>query len=280
MEVNKRTLIALSIVLALTLAVTACATPTPTPTSTPTPTLTAEGILARAREAMGKVQSYRYSANIMVESDEGVQEGMMSVEWAAPDRLYMKFEGFGEAAGQVNELIVVGERVFARGSDYRDRAWEEQSSGGPKAYGARLTMSSHPNLLPDHKLQDLRMLGGETVRGVAVFHIRGARTTETTLPPDPGGEAKEEEISHSTPPPGQSPESRHIMTMEYSLFISKSDYRVLRMLVDVSMVFYPPSAPGGEVKEEEISHLTQRVTYDFYDYDESVTIELPDVSGE
>ena len=182
---------------------------------------------------MGKVQSYGYSADILVETDEGVQEGVMSVEWAAPDRFHMKGEGLGEAAGQVNEVIIVGERVFTRDSSHAEGAWEEQPPEGPRAQGARLAMSSHRDLFPYRELENLQMLEDETVRDVAVFHIRGTRTTATGVPP--------------TPTPGEVPEVRQVTATEYDLFISKSDYLLLRMGVnmDMTVYFYTPSDSGG-----------------------------------
>lgn len=108
------------------------------------------------------------------------------------------------------------------------------------------------------------MLEDETVDGAAVFHIRGTRTKETGVP--------------STPNPEEVPDIRQVTTMEYDLFIGKSDYLLMRMAVvmDLTVYFYTPSDSGDKQAEVEETHIAQQITYDFYDYDEPVHIEIPE----
>ena len=253
MEVRGKGLTALTIVLALVLAAAACAR------ATPTPPPTAEEVLSRARDAMSEVQSYRFSADMGGEGEEGMKSVAVSGEWASPDRLHIRLEKRGEDAGDVNGVIAVGERTFVRDSDYTDGAWQEQE---PEPAGEVRPPFDIPS---SDDLSDLQMLEDEMINGVSASHVRAMLMTASPVP--------------SRPPSDEASQDDQMVTVVYDFFVSKADYRLLRVKMDIDMFMPPSIKPGEEPDEEQEVHITSRVTYDLYDYNEPTTIEVPEVNG-
>jgi hypothetical protein len=215
----------------------------------PTPTPTVEEVLDQARAAMGGAQSYRFSIDMESESDGRLQKAVVSGEWAGPDRLRVKIEEVGSDEGHVNEVIVIGERTFVRDSDYTDGAWQEQQ---PEAMG-RVGIFDVPD-----DLTGLQMLEDETIHGGVAFHIRGIQ-----------------DILPITGTPIKGTEQGRF-TMVYDLFISKSDYRPLRVMIDANMVIPLPAGADGSSGEEIGRNTNSRYVADFFDYNELVNIEPPE----
>ena len=226
-------------ILAAALAVTACARATPT-----TPPTT-EGVLAKAREAMNAVQSYRIRGEIIGDTDLGTQEARYSAEFAAPGRTYQRFEGVGEAEGQVTELIAVDGRLFVRESSYQGGEWRERSVTG-------LQVTSG---LP-RDLDSPRLLADETVNGVSAFHV-----------------VAEHDPEQSETLPGTA-----TLSATYHLFISQLDYRLVRLVTETAAHYTETTTVGGTPVVREVQQRST-ITYDYYDYDQPVTIEVPEVNG-
>ena len=194
---------------------------------------------------MGQMRSFRFSAEIVQKSDDGLLKGRQSSEWAAPDQWHMKLEALGEFTGQVSETLVSGERLFSRDSETMGGAWWEMPSFPPE----RTTYKLEPDsflAVPD--LEKVRLLDDETVKGVAVFHITGETIQKRALPPRfparPEGDAAE-------------------FVTNYAWLIAKDDYRLLRYIT-----------------EQDMGPATHRTTMDFYDFNQPVMIEVPEVRGE
>jgi len=190
---------------------------------------------------MSGVHSYRFAAELTGQTDEGVEQARLTGEWASPNRYRMRVEGLGKGAGHVNEMVSAGGRVLASDSDYRGGAWTEQRSMPPS------TLSSG-RLVPE--LDDAAQLEDEVIDGLAVYHLAGTSVSE---------------VVEGLPGP----------VSTYDLYIGKENMLLRRLVIETDFSGFAESAPGNE----DFVPTSHRVTYDFYDYDEPVTIELPESSG-
>ena len=223
--------------------------------SSPTPPLTTEEILAKAHDTMAEVQSYRFRGDIVHDSDEGVQEARVTGEWAAPDRMHTRIEGPGSDAGHVIELINVGERMFASDSDYNEGAWTEQRLGVLAQASSRSTSS----LLAVPDGVELQASEEDAVNGVPVFHLTYIGKQEASEPTSSGED-------------GPPVSSQYVALVE--LLISTEDYRLLKTVREVKFISHVNAAEGRPEAEDLIA--TQRSSMEFYDYDQPITIELPE----
>ena len=201
-------------------------------------------VLAKSRDAMGQLQSFRFTAEIVQKSEDGLLEGRQSGDWAAPDQWHMKLEALGEFTGHGSETLVSGERLFTRDSESMGRAWREMTSFPP----VRTIHKLEPEIflgVPD--LQKVRLLDEETLRGVAVFHITGETLQTRALPPRFPARPKGDEVEFVT---------------KYAWLITKDDYRLLRYIT-----------------EQDMGPDNHRTTMDFYDFNQPVTIEVPEIGA-
>ena len=76
--------------------------------------LTADEVLARSREAVAEIESYRFTGEWMLGTSAQGQRWIRSGEWTAPDRYRLKFEGVDQTAGQGQELLVIGDLGYFR----------------------------------------------------------------------------------------------------------------------------------------------------------------------
>ena len=187
---------------------------------------------------MSEVQSYRFEADLTHRSEEGVQQARLTGEWASPDRSRMRIEGLGEGEGHVQEVISVGGRVLASDSDDQGETWTEQRSMPSGAL-------SSGSMVPE--MGDATLLEDEVIDGLTVYHLTGTRT------PD---------FAEGVPAP----------VSTYGLYIGKEDMLLRRLVIETDFSGLAESAPSGE----DYVSVSQRVTYEFYDYNQPVTIELPE----
>jgi hypothetical protein len=204
-------------------------------------------VLNRSHDAMRKVQSYRWSGKVETETQDGVIGGCQSGEWAAPDRWHMKLEPMGEFAGQVQETLAVDQRLFTRDSDSRDGIWRE-SSHIPEGFGVYNPRPERYLAITD--LENLRLLDDVDVNGTATFQITGEQKETRTLPP-------------RFPPRPEGDEVEWVTT--YTWLIAKEDYLLMRYVIE---------------QDTGLGRATHRNTWDFYDYNQPVKIEVPTLAGE
>jgi len=195
---------------------------------------------------MNAVQSYRIKGDIIGNTDLGTQRARYSAEFSAPGRTYQRFEGVGEAEGQVSELIAVDGRLFVRESSSQGGEWRERSVTG-------LQVTSG---LP-HDLDSPRLLADETVNGVPVFHV----------------------VAEHDPDQPETLPGTATISATYYLFISQRDYRLVRLVTETAAPYTETAMVDGTPVVREVQQR-YTITYDYYDYNQPVTIELPDVSGE
>jgi hypothetical protein len=221
-----------TIVMGLAFMVAACAQlPTPMPTPTPAPRPSPNEVLAKAQQAMSQVLSYTLTGDVVVENEEGRQEARINGEWVAPDRWHQTVEG---GDGRVSELVAVGGRVFTRDSDRGGGAWEEQPRRPTPPPG---------NSILDKNLEDLQILQDGMIDDVPVFNIRGVTKTTTACAVAAG----------------------------HSLFISKTDCRLMCMVTDSTM----PPDDCDDPKARQEDQIATRAVYYFHNYDIPIIILTP-----
>lgn len=242
----------LIVTLALLILAAACGnadTPVPTATvgliTTPTPTeddstKQIEVVLTKARQAMSEAQSYRFIADLSIQTDTSVRKTLFTAEWTGPDRYRMRVEELGEGTGNVQEAISVGGRVLVSDSDHENGAWTEPRS---ELYG----ISPRRITIPD--LDDTVLLDDEEIDGLAVYHVTGALMSK---------------VAQGAPVP----------VTTYALFISKETMLLRRMVIETDFSELAKSAPSGD----PYVPTSQLITYNFHGYNEPVTIELPTAS--
>jgi len=200
-----------------------------------------EEVLTKARQAMSEAQSYRFIADLSIQTDAGVREAHFTGEWARPDRIRMRVEGLVEGTDSVQEVISVGGRVLVSDLDRENGAWTEP---GPELYG----ISSLRITIPD--LDDTVLLDDEDIDGLAMYHVTGTWMSEA--------------VQRAAAGPVTS----------YDLFIGKEDLLLRRMVIESKFPELAESAPS----EEDYIPISGLITYDFHGYNEAVTIELPTAS--
>ena len=154
-------------------------TPTQTPTAAPTPAPTARDILARSLEAMGEVQSYRYSMNIDVttESDDVITSLPIAAEgvYRAPDSYSAVLEINAGFFGTIEiPIVAIGEDVYLRDPNFNE--WQKVGRGEDLSYldPEFIAFLANPagSISPDSvaELNDLRLVGTGSVDG-AETHV-------------------------------------------------------------------------------------------------------------
>lgn len=205
----------------------------------------AEEVLTRSYDAMREVQSYRFSGEIETETPDGVIGGRQTGEWAAPGQWYLRLEPSGEFAGQMTETVVVNQRLFTRELGAQGGEWRESPFN--------LEKSNVYNPLPEsylaiRDLENLRCLDDIVVNGTQTFQISGDQKETQTLPerypPQPNG-------------------NEVVWVTTHTWFIAREDYLLVRSVIEQT---------AGQ------SGATHRNTWDFYDYSQSVTIEMPELN--
>jgi hypothetical protein len=204
-------------------------------------------ILNKSHGAMTEVRTYRFSGKFETETQDGVIGGRQSGEWSAPDRCHIKFEPTGEFAGQVQETLAVDQRLFTRDSDSRGGAWQEVT---PVPQDLAIYSPSPELYLTIPDLENLRLQDGVDVNGMATFQIIGVQRETRTLPP-------------RFPPRPEGDEVEWVTT--YTWVIARDDYLLMRYVIE---------------QDTGLGRATNRNTWDFYDYNEPVTVEVPEVAGE
>lgn len=196
-----------------------------------------EEVLTKARQAMNEVQSYRFIADLSIQTEAAVQDAHITGEWAGPDQQRVRVEGLVEGTGSVQEAISVGGRVLVRDLDRENGAWTEP---GPEIYGIASSRISIPDL------DDTVLLDYEEIDGLAVYHATANSASK---------------VVQGVPIP----------VVTHHLFIGKEDMLLRRMVTEADFPELGESAPSGE----DYLPISLLITYDLYDYNEPVTIELP-----
>jgi hypothetical protein len=100
----------------------------------------AEEILERSRAAMFQVQSYRWTGEHRQESIEDGFRVRETGEWAGPDRWYHRLDflersgDYTDAELDIQEVMVVGGRVFHRNHRTEGAEWQEEFSSFPPGF--------------------------------------------------------------------------------------------------------------------------------------------------
>ena len=204
-------------------------------------------IMAKSRQAMESAASYRVRGQTEISGADGqLQRGSYYAEWAAPDRVYTRHEPTDGGEATVVEVLAADGRHLRRHSNLSGGEWFEQRLG-TRAVTA-------PGALPELPAEP-RLDGVEVVEGQPVYHVVIAT----------------EEVDPMALGPGESATA----TTQH-LFVSSETYRLVRTVIERVTYFVgrptfandPPPAPEW---------YRTKTTSDFYDYDEHVVIELPDV---
>jgi hypothetical protein len=218
----------------------------------------AEEILERSRAAMFQVQSYRWTGEHRQESIEGGFRVRETGEWAGPDRWYHRLDflersgDYTDAELDIQEVMVVGGRVFHRNHRTEGAEWQEEFSSFPPGF------QTHRNqvqsfLRPEH-LTGVWLAGETVLKGSPVLLVRGETREIRDLPPR-GPE----------PPEG-------VGSVEFvsrlNWYISLENHRLLRYEAERQTI------QAGQVT------LTNWTDLDFYDYNRPVVIEVPEIVGD
>jgi outer membrane lipoprotein-sorting protein len=202
-----------------------------------------EEVLAKSRDATSELQSFRITGNIVVDSEEGVQEARIWQEWATPDRWHMKLKSPDEAVDQFNEVIIAEGRVFTRESDSNSQAWREQTVGVDS-----WTLSRNTDSFIPADLEDVKLIEDDEVNGIPVFQLTGKKVQARPVPESAMDESR--------------PAQKETVTL-YTFLISKEDFRVVRTIT-----------------EHDFGSTLQHTTMDFYDYNQPIKIEVPELAVE
>ena len=199
----------------------------------------AEEILARARDAMAEVFSYRATLDLGDEQDEAHGEILeRTLEWAAPDTWVLSVNG--EETG-----FVAGGRVFYRRFGEPDSEW---AGGGP--------VDEYPGFIPYPpflRLDDARRLDDTSIADVRAHVVEGK-----TRSSDPG--------------------TRFGVVFNVELAVSTTDFRVLRMIIRDVYRRVAASEPGG-TPEPLPTTPTDAITFSYYDFNQPVALDPPEVAG-
>ena len=133
--------------------------------------------------------------------------------------------------------------MAVRESGGTPEAWRP-ASGAELAGGVGVGLALHRSIISG-ELEDLRILGDRVVNGISSVHLTGLRSTKN---------------SFRTPSMSESLELPSGIAFTVDLFISKNDYYLVR--------FRWESVP------DPTGHF---VVVDFYDYNESIFIEFPEL---
>jgi hypothetical protein len=204
-------------------------------------------VLNWSHDAMREVQSYRFSGEIKTMTPDGDLGGRQYGEWVGPGQWYMRLEAMGEFAGQTMETVVVGQRVFTRELHSHGGTWRESPhiSEGLAVYNPR-----PESYLAVPHLENLRLLDDIVVNGTATFQITGEQRETRTLPPRFPERPEGDEVEWVT---------------TYTWLIAKEDHLLVRYIIE---------------EEIGLGRATHRNTWDFYDYNQPVTIEMPEINGQ
>ena len=84
-----------------------------------------EGLIAKVRESMSAVHSYRVDGVVTIHSPRGASAESIIVrgDWVAPDRLEWDVSGLHD--GQTDYLVIVGDRAYQRARNTRTLDWSE-----------------------------------------------------------------------------------------------------------------------------------------------------------
>lgn len=216
-------------------------------------------IVARARDAMGKVTSYRTTGEWTQTSyDSPEPESFQQfTEWVAPDRHRLRLDSPPDGDGLFNEIIRIGDQIFTH-DDHR--GWQEQ----PR-YAASLSDADRlntvavrpgdPAMLLD--VENLELVGEDLFEGAEVFRLVG----HTSFERGPVAE-------------GQPDSFKAFTETVTTLLIDRLDYRLALLIAESEIRFTVLKTMNG-VESQEEGRASSFASSRFFDYDEPVTIEIP-----
>ena len=250
-------------VLVLTLFLLACDA---SPTDRSGNFISADEVLAAAREAVGAVTSYRSKQRIVGDRQadgRNIATGTLELIWSAPDNIDFRSEGIEEGGEQEEfRLISTDGRVFARQST-TGNVWEEYDKhANPENREARGILSvvrrfsAAPELIP--AMDQAELVGTTIIDGLSVYQVEGTISVIQEIP-----DGVPADVLKDWP--------RQQTDSTYQLYVSTSDFLPRRLLTETSMKWETPS---GDTSETEPIHM--ELTDDFLDYNVPVTIELPE----
>lgn len=227
-------------------------------TSTIVPSLSLVQILERTREAMREVTSYKTRGRIKVESssdnpDDG-GTGDLFTAWQSPDRFQTIMESTDSDDGVFdrNVILQVGNlRFFGDGSN----EWQEMmpltdSEGTNPGSNPLLTLLDLENI--ELTSVDYALDNGSNAYRLEIDQLPPARDIPDGQPPSP---IKNEPIHHM-------------------LLIDQETFRLVHQTTNYILEFETTKS-FNRVRSTEFITITQELTYEFYDYNEHVVIEIP-----
>ncbi|MBF8266666.1 MAG: hypothetical protein HW388_174 [Dehalococcoidia bacterium] len=221
---------------------------------------TPRDILSKSRNAMAQLQSYRFGGEIRESDEKGRRSFAQSGEWVGPDRFHLKVEG----NGHVDELIVVGLQAYSYESDYPGRGWRKQLLPG---MGVSILNSEY-----QEELINLGVVKEVVaIDGLPVFHLVGklSRDEERAI------QAARELLTKDDPFLQEKLVSIARWRTSVELFVSKSDYRILRMVHSVQMEGWETSIDALGIKTFRAIPRSQITVTSYSDFNAPVTIEAP-----
>ena len=213
------------------------------------------GLIAEAYAATMSLQSYRMTGSIKSTLEGKTSEATFETEFVAPDR----YRGKATTDGDVVEFIIIGDKQYIRDSD--------QSRTTSVAVAGSSILGKEEALKLLDSLTDLEELPDEKIDGVDCLHYRGRvdmdrMVEEQKARLDPAQPGYEEILKGL--------EQLRNMKIEVELWIGKDDYLIRQMKQDT------------QVPSEDIGQWdTSSAMWKFYDFNEPITIEPPEMaSGE
>ncbi len=199
----------------------------------------AKEVLDQARTATDGVRSYRFTAELVAEADRDRGEEARRLQWSGE---WVAPEWWHIKLESGEEIVWLDGRLFGKNLEAHDDAWRDE---GTVPYVGSTTPRE-----PFLDLSEPQVLEDEVIEGAPVFHVAGMLTQEKV----------------STAPEFPTP---------IHLLIGKEDYRVLRMTIEAYSVSVRATLPGEPPATPERG-ASATYTYDYFDYNEPVTIEFPE----
>ena len=210
-------------------------------------TINAVEVLARARDAMAEVVSYRATGEqAYADPTQPFQSGNFQYEWSAPDRVhYLAISTSSNGMNEV-ETIRVDDQSFMRHSVFGEAGWREStvvSTGDISISGPLAWMTAAAP----------RLVATEVLNGIEVYRVEGPMKQ----------------------PESDEPSAPDWIAASGVAFVDITSFRPVRISYEIELVMPDRELVDGEWIDTS-RNVVATVTMDFTYFDSPLSIEAPD----
>jgi hypothetical protein len=198
-------------------------------------------ILERSRAAMSALLSYRFGGEWVLQEGQETQRWERSGEWAAPDRLRLRFDAPEGATLRGQVLVVMGQDAYFRPAGRHD--WVEID------VSPSLKSDASGAAIPD--MTDVRFADGPAPDAAGMYHLVGRAP----------GPARPQDVRAGGYDPGG---------IAYRLTVRSSDFLPVELVAETRLARAGPAEATLAGRSP-----TQRLVVRFYDFDAPVSIDMP-----